>query len=241
MNCVQSDLKEEKKTWKWNFIKEWITDKRKYISYWYEMKTGKFQEKNKKDFDELEEKWPYNTIYFFRELGDNLYFKEKKRIEEVKKSNTGLISWVWGSQSLKFGDIEMSPEVMKDLYSSLNINEKDDLSSKKYPPDYVKMKVDLHVKSFNLGLKITQKESLYPLVNFELNDFQIQNIVRENSLSIVGTLKSSSLVDYYTKKDKPFFLISPVKKDKEQINLEFHTNPLAKNVDLLIRGDFRYF
>ena len=228
-NAILLDHRENKKLWDWKFLKQFSSDRKSYIDLWYKKKAKmKFDEKK---LEELEKTLKYETIVSFRELGDALFHQqkslsEKKANEEYSKRS--LFGKMFSAKAKMEDSVEINSETIKELYERMNINE-EKKSEPKLPEDYVKMKIDFLIESTSLQVKTvssSNKNSFDPLLDATFDSISFTCNVRENSMSLSGYLKKFTAIDYHTLQGKPFVAIAPVTKNKNQLEFQFHTNPL---------------
>ena len=232
VNAVMHDKREAKKKWSWSWMKEWIEDRKNYVRFWASKKLGR--EFDKELFEELEKKLSFEAICSFRELGDILYWREKKKAAETKKkSSSNFFSFAWGN-SKEEQEIEITPLLMKEIYSSLKVEKQEIEKQQLFPKDYVKMKINFKINKFSAKMKECAKKSI---IEVNLHDSELELQVRENSLSLFYALQNWALTDFHSS-SKPLDLIFCMNKENPQIAVEFHSNPIDEHADVVIKGNF---
>jgi vacuolar protein sorting-associated protein 13A/C len=197
--AVLDKIHERNRQWSWDYFKERRDDRIKYIDLFKKKKKEeKLTPEETKEMDQLEHKLSYEDLRFWRSLARNQLRKENVGVPKKPQKQTWS-SWVWGSGSTKeeaADDSQMSEQQRKELYDAISFDEKKSLAEDiDRPKEYVKMQVDLSLRTGSFTLKRDPHGKGTEIARLLFDSFKTEFAKRTDSLFLNVTLDGMRLYD----------------------------------------------
>ncbi|KAF5093513.1 hypothetical protein D0Z00_004029 [Geotrichum galactomycetum] len=169
-DVVLAEVKQKRREWTWDYILERREDKLRYI-HLYKQKTVSppLSVEETEEFNNLEIKYSFEDLRFYRSLAKSELKKEKAQIKAAqveKPAATGWSSWIWGSSAEpnKIDEtasdaetpdsVTITDEQRQELYDAIEWDEKQVVvDSIDVPRDTVTLEVEATLKTGSFKLR----------------------------------------------------------------------------------------
>lgn len=194
---VLDRIHDRHKKWSWAFFKERRDDRLRYIELFKKKKKEeKLSPDEADDLSVLEHKLSYEDLRFWRSLARNQLRKENVAHKPAHKQTWS--SWIWGGAKATEAsdDSQMNEDQRQELYSAINFDEKKSLADEiDRPREYVKMKVDLSLRTGSFTLKRDPHGKKLETVRLLFDGFKTTFLQRTDSMLVDLTLDGMRLYD----------------------------------------------
>lgn len=169
-NVVLAEVKQKRREWTWDYILERREDKLRYI-HLYKKKTisPPLSAEETEEFNQLEIKYSFEDLRFYRSLAKSELKKEKAQIKAAqveKPAASGWSSWLWGSSAEPDkadetasdaenpDSVTITDEQRQELYDAIEWDEKQVITdSIDVPRDTVTLEVEATLKTGSFKLR----------------------------------------------------------------------------------------
>ena len=195
--AVLDKIHDRNKRWSWAYFKERRDDRNRYIELFKKKKKEeKMTPDEAKEMDALEHKLSYEDLRFWRSLARNQLRKENVGVPKAPKQQTWS-QWIWGSKPTEAADdTQMSDQQRKELYEAINFDEKQSITdSIDFPKDYVKLQVDLSLRTGSFTLKRDPHGKQTEILRLMFDSFKTEFLQRTDSFLASVSLEGMRLYD----------------------------------------------
>ncbi|KAF2116072.1 hypothetical protein BDV96DRAFT_645420 [Lophiotrema nucula] len=196
--AVLDKIHERNRKWSWGYFKERRDDRIRYIELFKKKKREeKLPAAESEELDKLERKLTYEDLRFWRSLARNELRKENVGVKKPPPKQTWS-SWVWGSkqEENKEENTQMTDEQKKELYSAIDWDEKKAITeSVDMPREYVKMEVNLSLRTGSFTLKRDPHGSANEILRLLFDSFSTTFLQRTDSMFAKVALEGMRLYD----------------------------------------------
>lgn len=101
---VVDRVREKRKVWTWDYIKQHLDDQREYINLYTKfyangLQDGVLSPGEQQRFDALQEKYPYDDLVLFRSLAKKLMIRDGLTRKQEAPQQQSWSQWLWGTKS----------------------------------------------------------------------------------------------------------------------------------------------
>ncbi|KAF2654929.1 vacuolar protein sorting-associated protein 13 [Lophiostoma macrostomum CBS 122681] len=196
--AVLDKIHDRNRRWSWDYFRERRDDRIRYIELFKKKKREeKLNASENEDLDKLERKLTYEDLRFWRSLARNQLRKENVGVKKPAPKQ-GWGSWIWGSkqEENKDDNTQMSEEQRKELYDAIDWDEKKAISeSVDMPREYVKMEVNLSLRTGSFTLKRDPHGAAKEILRLLFDSFSTQFLQRTDSMFVKVALEGMRLYD----------------------------------------------
>jgi vacuolar protein sorting-associated protein 13A/C len=228
--AVLDKIHERNRQWSWDYFRERRDDRIRYIDLFKKKKREeKLTPDESDELDKLERKLSYEDLRFWRSLARNQLRKENVGVKKPPPKQ-GWGSWIWGTkhEENKDDNTQMTDQQRQELYNAIDWDEKKAIAeSVDMPREYVKMEVNLSLRTGSFTLKRDPHGKANEILRLLFDSFSTQFLQRTDSMFVKVALEGMRLYDGTTEGSLfPQILTvkdaSPVPDDKriEELNDE---------------------
>lgn len=196
--AVLDKIHDRNRRWSWDYFKERRDDRIRYIELFKKKKREeKLTPTDAEDLDKLERKLTYEDLRFWRSLARNQLRKENVGVKKPPPKQTWG-SWIWGSKQEENQDdnTQMTDQQRKELYDAIDWDEKKAITeSVDMPREYVKMEVNLSLRTGSFTLKRDPHGKANEILRLLFDSFSTQMLQRTDSMFVRVALEGMRLYD----------------------------------------------
>lgn len=218
-DSILHEVQEKHRRWTWDYFKERRDDRRLYVYVFKLNARGEITPDDKSKLDELEHKLSYQDIRFYRSIARSELRKERanaRQTEQQKKlqqgsagkgtsgtaSNSGWLSWVWGSNKTQAHAEDEQPqdllsdEQRKELYDAIDWDEKDAVaSSMDVPKDALKLRLKAKLDAGSFALRRDPHGRNFDMIKITFDRFSADVLQRPDNLEAEMALGGMAVFD----------------------------------------------
>ena len=196
--AILDKIHDRNRKWSWEYFKERRDDRNRYIELFKKKKKEeKLAPEDISDIERLEHKLTYEDLRFWRSLARNQLRKERVPVAKAPRKKTWS-EWAWGGgqETDTADDTQMSDEQRKELYTVINFDEKKSLADDiDRPREYVKIQVDLSLRTGSFTLKRDPHGDKSEIVRLLFDTFRTEFLQRTDSFLLNLSLEGMRLYD----------------------------------------------
>jgi vacuolar protein sorting-associated protein 13A/C len=196
--AVLDKIHDRNKRWSWAYFKERRDDRIRYIELFKKKKREeKLPQPESDEIDKLERKLTYEDLRFWRSLARNQLRKENVGVKKPPPKQSWS-SWVWGTKEEESSDenTQMSDQQREELYNAIAWDEKKAIAeSVDMPREYVKMEVNLSLRTGSFTLKRDPHGKSNEILRLLFDSFSTQFLQRTDSMFVKVALEGMRLYD----------------------------------------------
>ncbi|KAK9463382.1 uncharacterized protein V1516DRAFT_644614 [Lipomyces oligophaga] len=239
-NVVLREIHEKHRQWSWEFFKEHIATRKRYIEL-YKIRAvadpnSKLTDAETEELGKLEWKLSFDDLKFYRSLAKSELRKERRKlatiqsVEQVEKpaepaQKAGWFSWAWGSGTTTSVAKEseeatvMTEQQRKELYDAIEWDEdQKPISDTSFdlPRDAVKMQLKISLGMGSFALKRDPRGEASEILKLLFDTFSLNYLQRPDSFLMDLTLMELNVHDG-TKVNTLYPDIVRVKKPSDEL------------------------
>ncbi|KAL1920744.1 uncharacterized protein VTP21DRAFT_11379 [Calcarisporiella thermophila] len=265
-NCILSEIHERNRKWTWNYLKERRDDRKMYLELYINLKLGRITPEEIEQLDQIERKWSYEDIRFFRSLAKPRLKKEQARLaktrEREQKRSQSWFGWIFGgsqstSESQESENL-LTEDQMKELCDAIEYDEKEAASNAMtLSDDVILFALKTKLKTGSFVLRRYPHSQNIDLLSLVFDNLSADVLQRQGSLLAKIALGDLSLYDGVTSNSvypKLIRVKEPVARTSETehvcshddsledafFSIMFESNPLDHHADNVLSVRMRH-
>ncbi|KAL1915167.1 uncharacterized protein VTP21DRAFT_7648 [Calcarisporiella thermophila] len=205
-DCIISEIHERNRRWTWDYIRERRDDRREYIALYTNSKLERASEEDLKRLRDLEWKWDFEDIRFFRSLAKSHLkkarveiAKREKEAQEQARQNSWF-GWWYGSQiegsSENDAETVVSEQQKQEFYEAIEWDERQAAAEAiEIPEDAIRFSCNAKLKTGSFSLRKDPHQCSHTILSLVFDDLSAGIIHRESSFKTTMTLGDLTLND----------------------------------------------
>lgn len=184
-DAVLKKIHERNRRWSWDYVKERRDDRIAYIQLFKKKKRDETLSMDEiKELEELEWKYSYEDLRFWRSLARNQLRKENVGVKKPAQQQTWT-EWLWGTKKEESEETSMTEEQRQELYNAIDWDEKKAISeSVDVPREWVKFQVHSGLRAGSFTLKRDPHGKANEIMKLVFDEFRANALQRPDSFFV---------------------------------------------------------
>lgn len=184
-DAVLKKIHERNRRWSWDYVKERRDDRIAYIQLFKKKKRDETLSMDEiKELEELEWKYSYEDLRFWRSLARNQLRKENVGVKKPAQQQTWT-EWFWGTKKEESEETSMTEEQRQELYNAIDWDEKKAISeSVDVPREWVKFQVHSGLRAGSFTLKRDPHGKANEIMKLVFDEFRANALQRPDSFFV---------------------------------------------------------
>lgn len=187
--AVLNKIHDRNRRWSWAYFKERRDVRIRYIELFKKKKKDQqLSEQEKKEYDDLEFKFSYEDLRFWRSLARNQLRKENVGVKKPPQKQTWG-QWMWGKKQAaqaeehhEDGEAGMTDEQRQELYAAIDWDEKKAIAeSVDAPREAIKLQLESSLRTGSFTLKRDPHGQANEVLKLVFDNFQAKALQRTDS------------------------------------------------------------